>query len=206
MDCSLPGSSVHGIFQARVLEWVAISFSRGSSQLRDQTRVSHVVDRSFTVWATGKSLIIIIVKLKTVFDTCFLLLLTFFRIRTHICYLLDAKDLDKLQTPWAPTDSSAKMEVTAKIMVGLIIPWKQHGDFRNRITAPLHCVQAKLLQLCPTLCNPMDCRLPGSSVHGILQARILEWVAMPSSRGSSWPRDRTHISYVSCIGRQVHFH
>ena len=54
-----------------------------------------------------------------------------------------------------------------------------------------------------TLCDPMDCRLPGSSVHGILQARILEWVALPSSRGSSWPRDRTHISYVSCIGRQV---
>ena len=47
----------------------------------------------------------------------------------------------------------------------------------------------------------MDCSPPGSSVHGILQARILEWVVMPSSRGSSQPRDRTHISYVSCIGR-----
>ena len=52
MDCSLPGSSVHGIFQAIVLEWIAISFSRGSSQPRDQTRVSCIVDRSFTVWAT----------------------------------------------------------------------------------------------------------------------------------------------------------
>jgi len=48
MDCSLPGSSVHGIFQARVLEWVAISFSRGSSQPRDQTQVSHIVGRHFT--------------------------------------------------------------------------------------------------------------------------------------------------------------
>ena len=47
-DCSLPGSSVHGIFQARVLEWVAISFSRGSSQPRDRTRVSHIVGRRFT--------------------------------------------------------------------------------------------------------------------------------------------------------------
>ena len=46
-------------------------------------------------------------------------------------------------------------------------------------------------QPCPTLCDPMDCSPPGSSVRGILQARILEWVAMPSSRGSSWPRDRT---------------
>ena len=47
---------------------------------------------------------------------------------------------------------------------------------------------SKLLQLCLTLCNPMDCNVPVSSVHGILQARILEWVAMPSSRGSSQPR------------------
>ena len=49
---------------------------------------------------------------------------------------------------------------------------------------------------CLTLCDPMDYNLPGSSVHGILQARILEWVAISSSRGSSWPRDRT---WVSCI-------
>ena len=52
MDCSLPGSSVHGIFQAIVLEWIAISFSRGSSQSRDQTRVSRIVNRHFTVCAT----------------------------------------------------------------------------------------------------------------------------------------------------------
>ena len=52
MDCSPPGSSIHGIFQARVLEWVAISFSRGSSQPRDQTWVSHIVGRHFTIWAT----------------------------------------------------------------------------------------------------------------------------------------------------------
>ena len=50
MDCSLPGSSVHGIFQARVLEWIAISFSRGSSRPRVRTQVSHIVDRHFTVW------------------------------------------------------------------------------------------------------------------------------------------------------------
>ena len=55
MDCSLPGSSVHGISQAIVLEWIAISFSRGSSRPRDQTRVSRLVDRCFTIWATGKS-------------------------------------------------------------------------------------------------------------------------------------------------------
>ena len=56
MDCSLPGSSVHGIFQAIVLEWIAISFSRWSSQPRDQTRVSRIVDRRFTIWATREVL------------------------------------------------------------------------------------------------------------------------------------------------------
>ena len=50
------------------------------------------------------------------------------------------------------------------------------------------CIHVKSLQSCPTLCNPMDHSLPGSSVRGILKERILEWVAMPSSRGSSWSR------------------
>ena len=54
----------------------------------------------------------------------------------------------------------------------------------------LVCVLEVLVaELCPTLCNPMDCSLPNSSVHGILQARILEWVASPSSRGSFRPGD-----------------
>ena len=57
MDCSLPGSSVHGIFQARILEWVAISFSRGSSRLRDRTQVSLPVGRHFTVWATREAML-----------------------------------------------------------------------------------------------------------------------------------------------------
>ena len=68
------------------------------------------------------------------------------------------------------------------------------------------CMHAKLLQLCPTLFDPMDCSLPGSFIHGILQARILEWVAIPTSRGSFWPRDWSHVSYVSCIGRRVLYH
>ena len=55
MDYSLPGSSVHGIFQARVLEWVAISFSRGSSRPRDQTQVSRIAGRHFTLWATREA-------------------------------------------------------------------------------------------------------------------------------------------------------
>ena len=58
-------------------------------------------------------------------------------------------------------------------------------------------------QLCLTLRNSMNCSPPGSSVHGILQAGILEWVDMSSFRGSSWPRGWTFVSYVSCIGRWV---
>ena len=59
----------------------------------------------------------------------------------------------------------------------------------------MYCAQS-----CQTLCNPMGCSLPGSSVHGVLQARILEWVAISFSRGPYWPRDQTQ---VSCIGRQI---
>ena len=55
-------------------------------------------------------------------------------------------------------------------------------------------VKVLVAQLCSILCNPMGCSPPGSSVHGILQARILEWVAIPSSRGSSQPRDQTQVS------------
>ena len=62
-----------------------------------------------------------------------------------------------------------------------------------------HWMCAQLFQLYPTVCHPMDCRLRGSSVHGISQAWILEWVAMPSSRGFSWPRDQIHVSSISNI-------
>ena len=56
--------------------------------------------------------------------------------------------------------------------------------------------EVKVAQSCLTLCDPMNCSLPGSSVHGILQARIVEWVAMPFSRGFSWPRDQTSLLHL----------
>ena len=61
-------------------------------------------------------------------------------------------------------------------------------------------------QLCPTLCNPMDYSLSDSSVHGISQARILEWLTISFSRGSSWLRDWTCTSCISCIGRRILYH
>ena len=72
------------------------------------------------------------------------------------------------------------------------------------VDVPCLCMRVfSVTQLCPTLCNPLYCSLPGSAVHGILQARMLEWVAIPFSRGSSQPRDQTRVSCVSCIGRQI---
>ena len=61
--------------------------------------------------------------------------------------------------------------------------------------------ESEVAQSCPTLCDPVDCSPPGSSVHGILQARILEWVAISFSRGSSWPRDQTWVSHIA--GRHI---
>ena len=133
--------SVHGISQARILEWVVISFSRGSFQPRDWTRFSCIGRWILYNWATRE----------------------------------------------APTYNS--MATNTK---------ECPPDFT--------CVCAKSLQSYLTLCNLRDCSSPGSSVHGILQARILEWVAMPSSGGSSQPRDRTCLSYVSCIDRWVLYH
>ena len=61
-------------------------------------------------------------------------------------------------------------------------------------------------ELCPTFCNHMDCSPPASSVHGISQARILEWVAISSSRASSLPRHQIQVSCISCIVRRVLYH
>ena len=79
-----------------------------------------------------------------------------------------------------------------------------HPDhlFRSYQGGCLLGARSEVIQLCLTLCNPMDCSLPGS-VHGISQARILEWVVMPSSRVSFRPRYQTCVFYISCIGRRV---
>ena len=116
-DCIPPESSVHGILQARILEWIAMPSSRGSG-----------------------------------------------------CHAL-------LRTPFPPQDQTRIFRSTALA-----------GRFSTTSTTwedPLRPAAAKLLQSCPTLCNLMDCSLQSSSIHRIPQAGILEWIAMPSSRGSS---------------------
>ena len=121
MDCRLSASSVCGIIQARILEWVAIPFSKGSFRPRDWTWVSCLAGRFFTIWATREV---------------------------------------------------------------------------------LYCLMRMLLtQLCPILCNLWIVvrQGPGFSGHGILQARMLQWVIIPFSRGSSRPRDGTQVSHVADI-------
>ena len=72
----------------------------------------------------------------------------------------------------------------------------QHMNFEKTHAFSLQ-VPSEVAQSCPTLCDPMDCSLPGSSVHGIFQARILEWVAISFSRESSQPRDQTRVSSIA---------
>ena len=79
-------------------------------------------------------------------------------------------------------------------------------DWSDLAAAAAACLHAKSFTLYPTLWDLIDCSPPGPSAHGLLQARILEWVSKPSSRGSSQPRDWTHVSYASCISRWVLYH
>ena len=89
--------------------------------------------------------------------------------------------------------------------VTLIISPKRFNKINYLVVFKDWCVSVRIAwvsewmlvaQSCPTLCDSMDCSPPGSSIHGIYQARILEWVDISFSRGSSWPRDRT---WVSCV-------
>ena len=76
--------------------------------------------------------------------------------------------------------------------------WKMTLYFNLHLSPPTHNSSLCLVaQLCLTLCDPLDYSPPGSSVHGIFQAGILDWVAISSSMGSSWPRDQTPISYIA---------
>ena len=125
MDCNLPGSSVHGILLAIILEWAAISFSRASSSPRDWAPISCIGRWILYHWATWKP---------------------------PFQY-----DLISLQRPY--------------FQISL------YTEILGVRTLTFVCVPAKSLQLCLTLCAPMDCSPSGSSVQGILQERVLEWFA-----------------------------
>ena len=116
---------------------------------------------------------------------------------------------------WPPYSSMPETNVPFYRVFGMLIYmfwWSYFWEAVVVISCVCVCVYARMcmhgksLQLCLTLWDPMDCSLPGSSVQGILQTKILEWVAVPSSKGSFWPRAWTCISYVPCIDRQILYH
>ena len=95
--------------------------------------------------------------------------------------------------------------------LGKITSWRRDNVYEElfKIQSTFHtfvCTHAESLQLCLTHCDALDSNLPGSPVHGTLQARTLEWTAVPSSGGSSWPQGWTPVSYTSCTGKQVLCH
>ena len=111
-----------------------------------------------------------------------------------------------MTVPWKVRERSIKNVIcvfSAPGYMGLLTKsmGKVNLDRENRMCLPmLNCFS------CVWLCDPMDGSQPGSSVHTILQARKPEWTAMPSSRGSSQPGDRTLLSYISRTGRWVLYH
>ena len=74
--------------------------------------------------------------------------------------------------------------------------WQTKKGFQRSTWWVVRTGEGEVAQSCPTLCDPMDCSLPGFSIHEILQARILEWVAISFSRRSSWPRNWTQVSHI----------
>ena len=105
---------------------------------------------------------------------------------------------DRLKCSWGPgrwrwPDHSCPLKPLALLVSAPLLP---RGNVSPGFS-DLLAVQVWVTQLCLTLCDPMDYNLPGSSVHGILQTRILEWVAIPFSRGSSRPRDGTQVSCIA---------
>ena len=221
MDCSLPGSSAHGIFQVRGLELGAIAFSRGSSWLRDWTCVSCVscigkqIPYHWATWEAPRALTLsyFIIRLLWGWNDRLLKGLRAC-LACHACAIRKASNYYILLSLKQPSGSQWWSK-------GRRGPWFYPlGDIRQHreifgcyervdkecywhlmsggqgcsyvsysVQNSLHndnCV-CLVTQFCRTLCNPMDCSLPGFSVHRISQARILEWVAIFSSMSLGSP-------------------
>ena len=180
----LENPSVHGILQARILEWVAIPFSRGYSQPRDRT------------WAADS--LLFERRHNTPMSSLFGLFWFWTTIPTWISTPLSEQPSRLVPMPWRrPGRWRCGLEVrnTDNVCSDLSHPPASWGTMAKSFIFLEH-QPVKVAQSCPTFCDPVDYRPPGSSVHGILQARILEWVAISSFRGSSRPR---HQIWVFCI-------
>ena len=166
MNCSLSGSSVHGILQARILEWVAISYSRGTSWPRNWTQVSHIARRCFTNWATKEYMMV-----------------------NH-----DANDSVGVQT-WAKHVPLSPLAGHLSWVISHHYGCIESYKFFLCSSSPA-AAAAKLLQSCPTLCDPIEGSPPGSPIPGVLQARTLEWVAISFSNAWKWKVKGKSLSRV----------
>ena len=158
MDCSPPGSSVHGISQAKIPEGVVISFCRRSSQPRDRICVSFIGRWIIYHWAPGKPIQHLGISLL--------------RVRLVV---MDIK-LNKTRPFLPPRFNYITTNTTTQIFL--------YPRYSFLFTESIVLLTARTVFIYYT-------------VHGILQARILEWVALPFSRGSSQPRDRTQVSHIA---------
>ena len=189
MDCNSPGSSVRGIPQVRIVEWVAISYSRGYSW--------YVL---YNVW-------------PWVWKGAWL------------CFrpLLTAAAVTECTGGWeGPPGSTVGLTDLAASCLQSQCAFSQRAPCKGLplgtiartqgscclALCPSHfryllvgCFrpekESEVSQSCLTLWDPMDCSLPGSSIHGILQARTLEWVAIPFSKGSFQPRNRSWVFFIA---------
>jgi len=150
--------TVHGILQARILEWVAIPSPGYLPNPEMEPRSPALQVDSLLTDLLGKPPEIIILA----------------NWRNTLC------------------------EFISGIMTSSLPSQKIPGPCEYMKTFP-YITKSEVAQSCPTLCSPMDCSLPGSSIHEIFQARVLEWVAISFSRESSWPRDWTQVSCI--VGR-----
>ena len=154
MDYSPPSSSVYGILQARILEWVSMPSSRGPFQPRGQTYVSYVCCVGKQVlyqqchqWSPNDIMLLLLLLLS-----CFS--------RVWLC-----------ATP-----------LTAAHQASLSLGFSRQEHWSGLpFPSPMHESESEVTQSCPTLSDPMDCSRPGSSIHGIFQARVMEWGAIAFS-------------------------
>ena len=181
MDCSLPGSSVCGILQARILEWVAFPFFPTQGLNPDLPHCRHIL----SIWATREA-----------------------QEYWRWSPISSPGDLPgpgiELVSPAVQVDSlppelPGKPPNAWKTGLYVILAWVCcRFSFNLDLVLCVSVYSAMSYSF-----NPIDLSLPGFSVHWILQERILEQVAISYSRGSSWPRDQASISWISCIGRQI---
>ena len=173
MVYSLPGSSIHGILQARILECCHFLLQGIFPTQGLNLCLLHWQADSLPLSHLGSSCVS--------YCSC-------------RCQVASAMSDSEGPHRWQP--------------IRLCRPWNSPGKNTGvGCHFLLQCTKVKreseVAHSCLTCSDPMDYSLPGSSIHGILQARVLEWVAIAFSKGSSRPRDRT---CVSCIGRQILYH